>query len=710
MSKKNKKHQSNQANEALVVEAAPEYDIQEEVILDDSSGIVVENVEETAELCTIMDTEDSCTMSSGEDVVLEEAVLDTTSEESEITPEGVAYSDAVDIVEEMVESIDESAAEDDITPVVLDSIDDILQDNTSEQEAVTDEGLSREDEQEAVGDEDLDAIESVPAEKEMSEAEKERLAQKALAKEERKKKTKEWFKGHKGLVAILCVVVLLVAGLTAGHFVHNAKLVVVHDASDLEDALASSKKELLIFKEDVTYTGDLTLNGYSLDLRGHTLVVEGDLKLNGKDAPRFVASRSYYWGANSKDGCIIANNLSVSAGDWEFLSTVKASILSVSCNATLTDAMADILVNAGKVAVKGTVSGTLNADETSFVEVSGSIDKVVGGIVTAQNGSQVKHIDAPTKLTILPHAVVQLYSNVSEDKVLHVRELEPPVITLQKLGNTHKVLIASVMGATKYVITFGDNEAVTIAKSDIAEVTEYILPEMLPGNHILSVVAKSDNDNILLPSMAATRSVAYAVQLATPEFTVTELDTSIEIKVNAVKYATEYQITANGKAHTLPATIDGKPATLVLTEEVSAVGTYPIEVVALSSNGNYLASEPALSVYRRTVVLDKPVIDTVSMEDMLAGASIEVSMKAIPNAHYICITVLNKAGTVVGTYALRPSDNHTLDTQSFSIELYVSRESVSEIRVQAIGYGYYKDSDITIYNVDDVETPTPVED
>lgn len=519
--------------------------------------------------------------------------------------------------------------------------------------------------------------------------------EKARKKAERKEKTKAWFKKHKLFVIITSVVLAVAIGLTVGHFVTTRNVAFIHTLEDLTKALEKGNRTELLFKEDITVDGDLTLDGYVLDLNGHTLTVDGALTLKGKDGKAFVGNRAYLWTDPEVGGTIACEDLYLSGEHWYVGADLQLTTLTLSGSATLTSVSAEhsALDEGITVRVTDSISGTTQLAPTATLHIFGHADTLRGGVVYAESTSTVDLVTGSRKLYLLPGCAVARYENV--ESCFFVRQLETPTLVVLELTKGYKLLISEVYEADHFLINFGDLEPVILPVDKGSEYTEYILPEMLPGDYNLSVVAASTNEDAYLKGNAATATVSYYVQLDTPSFLITvensESGRTYWLDVSPVAHADGFRVWIGNTEISVPAAAEGNTRVDV-TEHLSAVGTVDFRVVATSTQGHYTQSQPALDSYVHTDTLATPT-GTLVAENSEGTLTLILNLQLDPNAYYVEVVVRgledSKYTTQYNVSLLTPNGD---GTYTLTLELEDSGNTYQMVTVTCLGTGYYNNS------------------
>jgi len=483
-------------------------------------------------------------------------------------------------------------------------------------EAPTAQEQTADTEQEG-GDSSQPTAEEPSADQTQDEEAQRKAEEKAQRKAERQAKCKAWFQKHKWLVVCLSLVVLVGVGLTVGHFVATINVAFIHNADNLQKAVATGKKTEYIFKNDIIYNGDLTLSGVNVDLNKHTLDVKGNLTTDGNVV---IGRKKTIWSAPQTGGTVLVegsfythignvqwySDLSVATinveGNLAVYGTTKADSATISGDLSVAGTLqcADVAV-AGSIAVSGAVEGKIAAQGAQSIAVDGKLDKLdAGGADVVVKGS-VAMLSNAANLYIYPDGAVDTATDVGS--VLLVQYLERPTVLVQDVNGSQELLISHVRHADGYKVSVVGGEQTYDVPDDVdADYTPYSLPDLAPGNYTIKVEPYAQRSDVYLGGACTTIDVSYYVQLETPSLALIEESrddgTHIVLALSKVAHASAYVLTVDGKDYTYDAKDD---LTVDITDKVSAVGTYDVYVYAKpAKKSNYKASEVQMITYVKT--------------------------------------------------------------------------------------------------------------
>lgn len=606
--------------------------------------------------------------------------------------------------------IDSSAEEDDglsaeVEEAPAEAAD--AEEDTADSEDETEQGASEsEDADEETETEDSPAPaegassdepkEEALSEEELRRAEEERLRaeEKAKRKAERKEKTKEWFRKHKILVIVLCVVFVVGVGMTVGHFVTTMHVAFIHKAEDLDKAIANNKKTEYIVKSDVVYNGDLAIGDVDIDMNKHTLQVNGNLMMEGEG---FVGYKAFYWGKPKAGGVVNVQGTYVQTGNRAWYSTLMAATvgingdlavggdiqttnLDVNGNLTVSGTVeAESVHVGGDLSVAGKMQAPVTLGDTSKAVVEGEALSLDGGATVTVKGS-VGTVTGADALYVYPESQLKEF-NVHT--YYFVEYLEAPTVLVKEENGSQTLLISHVHHADGYEIGIDGKEEVYNAKKNAAgDNTAYSLPNLEPGDYTIRVKPYANESDVYVAGAETKIKVSYYVQLTEPHLDITkevrEDGTHVTLTIGAVSHAGDYVICVGGKKVKVNAGEDD--VQYDLTAYVSEVGSYDVYVYAEPpKKTNYKQSESAMITY----VSDSTV--SVEIAGVLAPDSgpIVATITGGANVYYYRVE-WTKAGAVVQTtYVLAQADSVTVTTALTIAE-------VDGITVTPLAKGYYK--------------------
>ena len=656
-----KKHNHNEIPETEVQLSAEAEDVvalandivDEEAVKEDAveSQDTVESQVEAAEV-----EEDAEAPLVEEDTALDEPTLPIEQEE-ETVQEDLAEVVNEEIVEEAVEEAEEPVEE-------------------AEETA--------EESEEAAPEKTPEEIEAEKARQEEEERARQEAAEKKAAK---KAKRKEWVKKHVALIVILCVVVLLGAGLATGHFVTTRNVAFIHKVEDLEKAVAEGKKTEYIFKSDIIYSGDLTLDNVKLDMNKHTLEVKGNLTFTGDG---FVGYKKIFWSKPVAGGAVIVEGVYAQAGNVSWYSHLNAVSADVTGDLAICDNFDSNDINvtgslnvsgeqvnsAANVTVGGdlTASGKINGNVTlaGNAEVSGYVKSITGGQTVKVQGT-VETVNGAEKLYLYPDSNVQRFT---AGAYYFVQYLEAPTVVAKKVDGTQVLLISHVLNADGYIIKVEGTEAEYDVRKGKGENTAYSMPDLNPGNYKVRVYPYSDTPEVYLGGANTQIKLSYYVQLTTPQVEVCEEAAEdgehVVVRIQKVQNASNYVIHVGGKDYTVKAE-DGV-TTYDITSLISGTGSYDVYVYAKPpKKGNYEKSETTLVTYVRSAAA------TVSVVAYRQDEQICVSI-AGNNAYYYLVE-WKKGEDVVESVVIK--------AKAEGIEAFTAQSDVDAVTVTPLAKGYY---------------------
>ena len=663
--------------EEAVAEENGEESAQAEVIGEEAPQEIGEEPQEEAE-----EAVEEASVETPEEDVEELPAEDVAEEEAEPQVEDIPTEEAVEAEENVAEEAPQAE------PIAEAEPQEEAEQETQEEA----DAASEEAEQETEADGALEKTpEELEAEKAQAEEEERKRQEAAEKKAAAKAKRKEWVKKHVGLIVILCVAVLLAAGLATGHFVTTMKVAFIHKVEDLEKALAEGKKTEYIFKSDIIYNGDLALEGVKVDMNKHTLEVKGNLTYTGDG---FIGYKKMFWGKPQVGGAVIVEGAytqlgNVSwysplaaeraevTGDLAIYDTFSAAPLSVTGSLTVAgeyvNELADVIVG-GDLTVSGKVNGRVAL--TGDADVAGNVKSIVGGKAVKVCGA-VEEIDGAEKLYLYPDSEV---GSFKADTYYFVQYLEAPTVVVKKVNGTQYLLISHVLNADGYKIKVEGTDAEYDARKTTGENTAYSMPDLDPGNYKVNVMPYSDTPDVYLSGASTQIKLSYYVQLATPVVTVDEVaeedGTHVVVNIQKVQYAANYVVHVGGKDYTVKAE-DGV-TTYDITSLVTGTGSYDVYVYAKPpKKGNYETSETTLVTYVRSATA------TVSVTAYaVEGGSIEATISGADAYYYL--VEWKKGDVVVDSVAIKAI------AEGNSVQTALTMADVDTVTVTPLAKGYYR--------------------
>ena len=430
-----------------------------------------------------------------------------------------------------------------------------------------------------------------------AEAEAQAKEEKARKKAERAAKTREWFKKHIALVVSLSLVVLLAAGLCTGHFVMTRNVAFIHSADGLQKAIAKGKKTEYVFKNDVIWTGDLSLDGVNLDLNDHTLEVKGNLNLGGDG---FVGYKKFIWSKPQVGGKVIVEGNLTMTGTRDLYSefTVSGQVTGIDLN-VYGDLGAASVILSGNLDVEGKIDSMVTLGGNALV--NGEVATINGGREVVAHG-KIGRVMGADELYVYPESDVEAYSEVGN--AYFVQYLEAPMVYVSKDANGNQMLVIShVLNADRYSIEISGIADADTVKKGAGDNTLYVLPDLDPGDYTVTVKPVSDQPKIYVSRDVTSVKVSYFVQLATPVFGIesgvdAEGNLAVTVNIAPVEHAAAFVVSVNGTERRINAA-DGA-VSLSIGDLITEVGTYNVTVYAVQPSGNYRDSEKALKSYVHT--------------------------------------------------------------------------------------------------------------
>ena len=520
--------------------------------------------------------------------------------QADVPPDAQAEIDVQDVDAQDDVAADDSAAE-----------------QSGQDEAITDDAAGEGEDSEEETAEDAEGNDIAEGETDDDEAAR-IAAEKAAKKAERKAKTKAWVAKHKALIIILCVVVLLGAGMATGHFVCTRNVAFIHKVEDLQKAMDAGKKTEYIFKSDVVYAGDLALSNVNLDMNKHTLEVQGNLTYTG-DA--IVGNKPTVWSHPQVGGTVVVAGAYQHNGNVEWYSDLTAQDVHVGGDYAVYGALqaqmvhaegafsavgtvtADMVSVAGELTVSGTVDATVEMMAAgATADIDGSVRTLMGGANTVVVKGSVQTLTGAEKLYLYPDSNVGIFEGVQA--YYFVQYLEAPTVVVSVAADASQVLLIShVRNADGYKVTIGGRDDVIDVADASADKDNTVckLPNLDPGDYTFVVTPYSNQSDVYLSQASTSVKVSYYVQLVTPDIYVAEEaaadgSTRVVLHIAEVPNAKTFVIGLRGNTYKIDAS-NGETI-YDITDKLDGVGSYDVSVYATPpKKGNYRTSETALITY-----------------------------------------------------------------------------------------------------------------
>lgn len=537
--------------------------------------------------------------------------------------------------------------------------------------------------------------------------------EKEKAKAEKREKRKAWVKAHKLFIAISSIIFLVAVGILIGHFVSTANMIFIHNANDLVKASTQSKKSELKFKSDIIVDGDITLNGYSLDLDKYTLTVNGNLTI--KNEKLNIGKQLFLWSAYEKGGNIeVSGRLVLDSKETQLLSSVKAdNLIILSDNAHISNTVepktadyayiwfnrnetTDSVLGAyssdtGDLTLNSQTQSNIHTNSTSTITLNGTANEIIGGEkIYLKDNSKSVFVCECSKLYISEGATWGGFDANSVENYYFVQKLGKPELIIEKSGKTFEVHISHVDNADAYILTYEGLDQVRVPKDFGKNYTTYILPSRDPSTYNLSVYAVSDNpDEFNDGDIASTKVEVYAtldkVRILSCEKIENESGNQYILTIESVKNALSYEIVVNGKTLNVDAK-EEENIEVDLTSLINGVGTYNIRVTALAKGTNYKNSDVELYSFVNTVKLVMGEINesenegkyTYSWDNIIGATAYEI------------------------TYG--EDEKKIITTENFIV-----LDELTFVSVKPLGKGYYKDGESVSINAPEIEPEIPNE-
>lgn len=598
--------------------------------------------------------------------------------------------------------------------------------NTAEGEDVENNQPSDKEENEKEDTEEPQAQESTDEEKtasEEEEAEKKLAEEKAKRKAEKKAKRKAWRKAHRKLIAILSIILIIVAGVTVSHFVVTRNVAFIHNENDLVKLAAKEKntRTNLIFKDNVTVNGDLSINNCNFDLNEYTLTVKGDLNLSNKEKGSIGKQQSIWSDYRLGGNIVVEGDLTLNGLSYVLLSNIQAdSVIIIADEATVSgevrsfseeksniyfklnkagEAVAsDYSKNSGILTIDSKVDGNVCLSKESELSLVGEVGIISGGAkVTLCDYSTCSSVEKCKKLFIQPNANWSSFDKITVEEYFFVEKLASPTILFVNNSEEQYIRISNVENADAYILVYDGSEEIRIEKAVGSKYTEYKLPYKDPGNYQITIYAISDNSEKYLNGNAVASNISIYAKLANPVILGCEEvldengDVKTLLKIEKVPHALQYEININGKSFEVSIS-EGDVLSVDISEYISTPGISDIFVTAKANGTNYTDSDKELYSYVKTQKLVLEGLNATLTED-----SYVVTWLNLKGAKAYEVSIYDQEGKLVQHYI----------TTSTAIIL----EKKMDVRVRPLGYEFYKDGDeVTVIDTptlpDDQDTPS----
>jgi|GEM_PF-5721835 len=543
---------------------------------------------------------------------------------------------------------------------------------------------------------------------EAAEKARKKAEKKALAREKRKQnnaKFKEWVKRHKLFVSLFIIIATLIIGAGVTTLVLTRNMYFVYNANNIAKMIEKNKRTDMKLEKDVTYDGDLTLNGYTLDLNKRTLTVNGDLTLNNDNASVIGRKRLFKKNYELGGKLVVNGNVVFNGVDYDLYSEIVAQTITVKNGNVVVyseikgeeSVTLKYLSESEKntLTINGKVNGNVELNETSSLILNGTAKDVKGGaVVRINDNASVGFISGAKALYLEPNSRWGGFDSDSVKDFYFVQVLSTPALLVNEENGVYTCFISHVDNADAYLITYGDLQEVRLAKNSSGTNTAYVLPDLAPGKYTLKVVAVSDNAEKYKSSATASTYVEVYITLSTPDVELCkeiekEDGTHVILTFKGVEHALKYEINIEGKSVTVDAN-DAKTIEYDITEYVKNVGTYTIYIKATAPNTNYKSSANAMLSYVRVKKLTLTVSETVSDGfvvgwEKLAGAY-AYEVRLYNDSTQLKSIVLSKDTTSIAI----------MDKNGVVDPIFGQVDAVNGYAVIPLGTGYYKDGDVKI--------------
>ena len=539
------------------------------------------------------------------------------------------------------------------------------------------------DSADAAEDEGAEGEEGVTlTEEERKAAEEEALRRKeeARIKEEKRQKreahrakVRAWAKKHVAFIVVTSLIVAILLGLTAGFLIVTRNMAFVKDAASLDKALAKDKE--VVLTADFTYSQDID-DGVSFNLNGHTLTVEGNVKLTAEQG--YIGSKAHPWATVGNKGGLKCNALTLSGNEWTLCGNIDTPTVTYSDEGVLT--------------MGGTVTGTIALADQSNLALYGTVATIKGGTVTAYGGSHATAAQDSVELVLYAGADVATFDTAN---YFYVYTLDAPSVWVEDNGDVYTCVIAGAAFAKQYRIIFAGEEKATLNAPVQGQQLTYDLPsDVAPGTYNLQVVALNadkENHSLFEDSAPTSLKVKYYADLAQPTINVVKEDEKYYLVILPVENATQFAYSINGaKAKTVNAAKEGNTK-VDITAELTEVGNYLITVVAKHPKSNYNDSQKASFTQLIQYQLTAPEV----AEDARLQEGV-LRFDAAVDANTTCLLV----EVVKGNDILYKAQCGVQQDGAYAIALPEGKDYTNaKVRIAAVGTRYYTDSTVVVKEV-----------
>ena len=519
-----------------------------------------------------------------------------------------------------------------------------------------------------------DAEESASEKEEKKEESEEDASDEKKEKTEKKPKKKGRFarfvKKHLLLCIVTIAVILLAAGLTAGHFISTYHMSFVRSESDLKDALSKSHVKTIVLKKNVTVSSDLVIpRSVDLDLNEYTLTVRGELSL---PLEKDVAIGYKKSGSYVKGGKIVADAFSAEGtGNLRLYADlvteevdISASKVEIRGNICGTDPA--LTFRSQEVTMCGDTSGAISLGDASVLTLSGSAKAIAGGkTVTIKSGTIGKVTDSES---LYIHEAAAVESAVNVGALYYVTRLAAPekLLVTEEDGDFF-CYISEVIGATRFAYYLNGVDMGAVDATAGGSVIQINADDLTPGKHTITVYATAGTDPRYLDSEAKSCTFEFSAKLNVPKVSVHKEGDKVILTVQEVKRADKYAYTVDAK----PYSTETKDTDI--TEAIAEGGVHIIEVKAQSNNRYFQESNIAMTSYVTYLPLETST-PTIQAE----GEEVTFSWEAVTGAKEYLI----RYGT---------DEIHTTKT-----EITLTLAEDADFTIRAIGSGFYSDDEIGV--------------
>ncbi len=507
-------------------------------------------------------------------------------------------------------------------------------------------------------------------EEEEKKTEEEAATEEKSENEKKKKKGKfgAFFKKHLALFLILIFALLLAGGGVAGYFIATYHLAFIRSSKDLEKALSKKQITTLVFKKDVTVSGDLLLpRSFDLDMNRYTLTVSGALSIPVEKDVRVGNKKS---GKYIRGGSLSAASFQAVGSKtlylYSSLSTGENSIACASfeCNGDIAGENVTTEIAASSAKLYGVAKGTISLSDETSLDVYGGAKTVFGGsTVTVYSGS-VETVEGSEKCFVHEKADVSKVANVGE-YYLVTKLAKPEKITVLQEGDDFYCYVSEVVGATAFSYSVNGEEKGTVP---MAQTVKFKLEGLVPGKQTIRIKATAEGDKSKTDGDYASYTFDFSTKLSSPTLSIGEEGGAIYLTIGAVKYAEKYSYTVDGKTFVT----SSSELKIDLTDLFATGGVHVVEAVAQSNDKYFSDSNKVMTSYVTYLTLP-----SLSPSATIEGEFVTFSWDEAEGASNYFVTYGDNSA-----YLKDASVTFTYDeTAAFT--------------VQAIGGGYYKSGSVS---------------